>query len=143
MRVRRAVVFVAAAALGVLLVRRQSLPEVRGRLAYLRASAEQPLAARRLGGSSTDFDRNLFRLLEWARQRLRPDTPGVAVITERPIAGRRAYLAVYHLAPIPTVVLPERLPEGWLLLMQGPRRPEGWRVLSEIDIGALLAPSPR
>jgi hypothetical protein len=139
---RRTVVLVAAVALGVLLLRRQPLPELSGRLAYLRASAGQPLAARRLGGSSTDFDRSFFRLLEWARQRLRPDTPGVAVITEQVISGRRAYLALYYLAPIPTLVLPDRIPAGWLVLMQGPRRPDGWRVLAEIDLGALLAPSP-
>ena len=65
---------------------------------------------------------------------------GVAVVPERAVSGRRAYLAIYLLAPTPTILTTGGVPAGWLLLIQGERRPDGWNVVAEGPEGALLAP---
>jgi len=140
MRARRSAVVVCAAALAILLVSDQSSEELLGRLQHLSLTARLSLADRRREASATDFDRGYFATLEWARQVLPKGTLGVAVVPERPIAGRRVYLAIYNFVPTPAVVWPAAVPPGWLVLMQGSRRLPGWRVVSESSLGALLAP---
>jgi len=97
---------------------------------------------RRLGGSSTDFDRPYFILLEWARPRIPKGAAGLAVFPDREIPDRGAYLTIYEFAPLPTLVAPDRIPDGWLALVYGRRRPEGWRVIQELPGGALCDPNP-
>ena len=137
---RRVLSAACVAALVFLLVKRQSPAELRGRGDRILETAALPLEARRIAAASSDFDRRYALLLEWARRNLPPDSPGVVVVTERPIAGRRAYLAVYHFAPTPTVVRSSDPPPGWLVLIQGSQRPPGWKIVAESPHGALLAP---
>jgi len=108
------------------------------RIRSLAHYASQGLAVRRLGGSSTDFDRRYFILLEWARPRIPKDARGLAVFPDEDIPSRGEYLTIYEFAPLPTLVAPDAVPDGWLALVYGPRRPEGWRVLHELPGGALL-----
>jgi len=133
---------VAAAALAASLVASDPPKDLARRVRSLSHYASQTLAVRRLGGSSADFDRHYFILLEWARPRLPKSTPGLAVFPETDLPSRGEYLTVYEFAPLPTLVAPERVPDGWLALIYGRRRPEGWRVLQELPYGALLDPKP-
>jgi hypothetical protein len=139
---RRVLVIGCVCTLGVLFMQRQPLAELRDRLHGILATASRPLEARRLAAAAgSDVDHGLLRLLEWARPRIPPEAPGVAVVAERPIAGRRAFLAIYQLVPTPAVVRSVDIPAGWLVLIQGPQRPPGWRTIAESPLGALLAPS--
>jgi len=137
---RRVLAALGAGLLGGLLLLRIPLGELRRRIEFVSRYAAREPAVRRLGGSSADFDRPYFILLEWARRVLPPGTAGVAVFPERKIPGKGTYLTIYMLAPIPTQVAPERVPEGWLVLAEGSRRPPDARVIAETEGGALLAP---
>jgi hypothetical protein len=110
------------------------------RLRFLRHYASQELMVRRLGGSGAAFDRNYVILLEWARRRLPPGTKGLAVFAG-PIPVHGVHLTLYHFTPVPALVEPRRVPPGWIALVYGTRRPEGWRVLTELPHGALLDPA--
>ncbi|HEY3202476.1 MAG TPA: hypothetical protein VGL03_02340 [Thermoanaerobaculia bacterium] len=142
MRARRLLVFLASASLLVLFLTREPPRDIGRRIDFLRRYASQRLEVRRLGGTSTDFNRRYFILLEWARRRLPAKTPGLAVFPDAEIPTRGQYLTVYHFAPLPTEVAPMKVPSGWLALIQGTRRPEGWRVVAELPYGALLEPAP-
>ncbi len=137
---RRALAALGAGLLAALLVLRIPLGELRRRIEVVARYAAREPAVRRLGGSSADFDRPYFILLEWARRVLPPGTPGVAVFPERKIPGKGTYLTIYALAPVPAAVAPDPIPDGWLVLAQGVRRPPGARVIAETEGGALLAP---
>ena len=104
--------------------------------------ASQEPAVRRMDGSSTDFDRRYFSLLETARPRIPAGTRGIAVFPDGELPIRGAYLTIYEFAPLPTLVAPDRVPDGWLALVYGRRRPAGWRVVEELPYGALLDPTP-
>lgn len=140
MTARRALATLGAGALAAILLARIPLGELRRRLTYIARYAPREPAVRRLGGSSADFDRDYFLLVEWARRVLPPDASGVAVFPERPIPGKGTHLTIYTMAPVPALVAPDRVPEGWLVLAAGARRPPGWRVIAETEGGALLAP---
>jgi len=116
--------------------------EIEGRLAAIAASRRKTLTERRLAAAGTDLDRRLLLLVEWARGRIPPSASGIAVLPERPITGRRAYLVAYELVPTPAEVTSGEIPSGWLALVQGERRLPGWKVLEESPLGALLAPPP-
>jgi len=137
---RRALAALASAALAALLLSWIPLAELRGRWTHVVRFAPRELAARRLGGSSTDFDRPYFILLEWARRMLPPDVRGVAVFPARPIPSRGAYLTFYTLAPVPALVAPENVPQSWLVLAATDRLPSGWPVIARTEGGALCAP---
>jgi hypothetical protein len=134
---------VAAGVLAAALIASDPPKDLARRVRSLSHYASQALPVRRLGGSSTDFDRHYFILLEWARPRIPRDAPGVAVFPDFDLPSRGEYLTIYELAPLPTLVAPDRIPDGWLALVYGRRRPEGWRVLQELPYGALLDPAPR
>ena len=131
----------AAALLGVLLLD-QPWAELPGRVRSLVRFAPRELAIRRLGGSSTDFDRQYFLFLERARRKLPPGAPGVAVLTDRTMPGRGVYLTIYQFAPLPVLVDPDRVPPGWIALVYGMARPAGRPVLAELPHGAILGPVP-
>jgi hypothetical protein len=139
---RPAYAAVAAGVLAASLVASDPPRDLARRIRSLSHYASQELAVRRLGGSSTDFDRPYFILLEWARPRIPKGTPGLAVFPDRELPTRGRYLTIYEFAPLPTLVAPDRVPDGWLALVYGSRRPEGWRVVQELPGGALLAPTP-
>jgi hypothetical protein len=132
----------AAAILAVSLVASKSPRDLVSHLWSLPRYASQELAVRRLNGRSTDFDRRYFILLEWARPRVPKNTRGIAVFPDGELPSRGTYLTIYEFAPLPTLVAPDRVPDGWLALVYGRRRPAGWRVVDELPYGALLEPTP-
>jgi len=133
---------VAAGILAASLIASKSPRDLVRRLPSLSHSASQELAERRLDGRSADFDRRYFLLLEWARPQIPRGTRGVAVFPDGELPSRGAYLTIYEFAPLPTLVAPDRVPDGWLALVYGRRRPAGWRVVEELPYGALLEPTP-
>jgi hypothetical protein len=141
-RVRRLLVLLASATLVFFFLRSAPLRDLALRVESLRHYASQDLAVRRLGGSAAAFDRHYFILLEWARRRLPPGARGIAVFPDKEIPSRGKYLTIYQFAPLPTEVAPAVVPAGWLALIYGPRRPQGWRVVENLPYGALLEPAP-
>jgi len=128
---------VAAVALALLLLARNRPAELAARWRTVIAYAPRELATRRLGGSSTAFDRRFFIFLESARRALPRTTPGVAVLISRP-SEAALHLAAYQLAPVPVILSPGAVPAGWIAAIYGAERPAGWRVLTEVPGGALL-----
>jgi len=133
---------IAAGILAASLIASDPPKDLARRIRSLSHFASQELAVRRLGGSSTDFDRHYFILLESARRRMPKGAQGLAVFHGGELPVRGEYLTIYEFAPLPTLVAPARVPDGWLALVYGPRRPEGWRVIQELPYGALLDPTP-
>ena len=137
MRLRAAAA--AAGLLLILLLARTSPEEIGRRLTALGHNARQEPAVRRLNGTATAFDRGFFVFLESARRRLPLRTTGVAILGAAPTEPA-LYLASYHFAPLPVLVSPKAIPGGWAVAMYGPSRPDGWRVLAEVQGGAWLEP---
>jgi hypothetical protein len=130
----------AAATLLLALFLLQNRPgELRQRIVFLRRSASQELALRRLAGSGAAMDRRYFAFLESARRRIPPGTRGVAIFRNPPTKPA-LYLASYVLAPIPVVLAPRQVPPRWIAAVYGESPPAGWRVLATVPGGALLAP---
>lgn len=138
---RRALAAAAAGVLLGLLLWRNDPRQLRLRALTLARSAGSELAVRRLHGTGASFDRDFFAFLESARRRLPGGTPGVAILGA-PASDRVLYEAGYELAPVPVLVAPDRVPEGWLLAVYGAQRPPGWAVLEPVWKGALLARRP-
>jgi hypothetical protein len=131
---------VAAATLLLVLFLLQNRPsELRQRVVFLRSSASQELALRRLAGSGAAFDRRYFAFLESARRKIPPGTRGVAIFVDPPTKPA-LYLASYTLAPVPVVLAPRQVPPRWIAAVYGQTPPAGWRVLATLPGGALLAP---
>lgn len=140
MRPRRLAAVAAAALLLLLFLLSNRPAELRQRVAYLRQSATQELALRRLGGSGAAMDRGFFAFLESARRTIPPGTRGVAVYLEPPTKPA-LYLASYVLAPTPVVLAPRQVPPRWLAAVYGGTPPPAdWRVLAKLPGGALLDP---
>lgn len=130
----------AAAALLLVFFLLQNRPsELRQRIAFLRRSASQDLALRRLAGSGAAFDRRYFAFLESVRRKAPAGTRGVAIFRDPPTT-EALYLASYVLAPIPVVIAPRQVPPRWLAAVYGETVPAGWRVLATVPGGALLDP---
>ena len=132
----------AAAVLAASLIASDPPKDLARRIRSLSHFAPQRLAVRRLGGSSTDFDRRYFILLESARLRMPEGARGLAVFPDVDLPVRGEYLTIYEFAPLPTLISPDPVPDGWLALVYGGRRPEGWRVIQELPGGALCDPNP-
>jgi hypothetical protein len=130
----------AAVALAVLLLLKNSPHELAARVRSMRAFAPRDLAVRRLGGSSAAFDRNFFIFLEAARRKLPQGTEGVVLSMADPTPAAR-YLAAYQLAPVLVAIAPEPAPGGWLVARYGAERPPGGRMIAEVPGGALLEPA--
>ena len=139
MRRRRLAALAAAAALLVLFLLQNRPGELRRRIVFLRHSAWQELALRRLAGSGAAMDRGYFAFLESARRKIPPGTRGVAIFLNPPTKPA-LYLASYALAPIPVVLAPRQVPPRWIAAVYGESPPAGWRVLATVPGGALLAP---
>jgi hypothetical protein len=137
---RRAAAAGFAALLLVALLAANRPKELRRRLEHLAHYAPRPLEVRRLGGSSTAFDRRLYFFLESARRRLPPEARGVAVFA--PESEQARNLVVYQFAPLPAVVMPRPIPEGWIAAVYGPVRPPGWKHVADVSDGALMWPAP-
>jgi len=137
--VRRLTAAAAAGVLLVLLLARASTGEIGRRWRALGHNARQEPAVRRANGTATAFDRGFFVFLESARRRLPRGARGVAILGAPP-TDPVLYLASYHFAPLPVLVGPTSIPAGWAAAMYGPVRPEGWRVLAEVQSGAWLEP---
>ena len=133
---------VAAGILAVSLIASKSPRDLVRRLGSLSRHASQELAVRRLDGRSADFDRRYFILLEWARPQIPKGIRGIAVFPDGELPSRGAHLTIYEFAPLPTLFAPDHVPDGWLALVYGRRRPAGWRVVEELPYGALLEPTP-
>ena len=130
----------AAAALLLVLFLLQNRPaELRQRIAFLRNSASQDLALRRLAGSGAAFDRRYFAFLESVRRKMPAGTRGIAIFRDPPTT-EALYLASYALAPIPVVLAPRQVPPRWIAAVYGETVPAGWRVLATVPGGALLDP---
>ncbi|MFN2387623.1 MAG: hypothetical protein ABR576_15310 [Thermoanaerobaculia bacterium] len=114
--------------------------ELERRLAHLAHYAPRPLEVRRLGGSSTAFDRRFYFFLESARRKLPEDVAGVAVFG--PESEQARNLVAYQFAPLPAVVRPRPIPAGWIAAVYGPVRPPGWRHVADVSDGALMWPAP-
>jgi len=138
-RRRRLAALAAAAALLVLFLLQNRPGELRQRIVFLRHSAWQELALRRLAGSGAAMDRGYFAFLESARRKIPPGTRGVAIFLNPPTKPA-LYLASYALAPIPVVLAPRQVPPRWIAAVYGESPPAGWRVLATVPGGALLAP---
>lgn len=134
-----AVSLLAALALTVLFLLRNSPRELSARLRSMLVYAPRELAVRRLGGSGTAFDRPFFIFLEAARRKLPAQTPGVVVSMPQPSSAAH-YLAAYQMAPVPIALAPESVPSGWIVARYGADRPPGFRVIGEVPGGALLEP---
>jgi hypothetical protein len=138
-RTRRLAAAAAGTLLLVLFLLQNRPAELRRRVEFLRYSASQDLALRRLAGSAAAFDRPYFVFLESARRKIPPGTRGVAVFRDPPTPAA-LYLASYTLAPIPVVLSPRQLPPRWIAAAYGTTAPAGWRVLATLPGGVLLAP---
>ena len=79
----------AAAVLAASLIASDPPKDLARRIRSLSHYAPQGLAVRRLGGSSTDFDRRYFILLEWARLRMPDGRRGPRRLPRRRAAGPR------------------------------------------------------
>ena len=141
MSLRRAVAALASALLLLFLLWRADLGRVRGRARLLARSSSLDDNVRRLNGTAAAFDRPFYVFLESARRALPPSTAGVAILGA-PATDPALYLAAYHLAPVPVLLAPDRVPPGWLLAVYGPERPPGWRTIAAVWKGALMAPAP-
>ncbi len=137
---RRAVAGLASAFLLLVLLRRDDPARLLGRARTLARSAPLDGNLRRSNGTAAAFDRQFSVFLESARRSLPPSASGVAILGA-PGSDQAAYLAAYHLAPVPVLVSPRRVPPGWVLAVYGPERPPGWRVIAPVWRGALMAPS--
>ena len=139
MRTRRLAAAAAATLLLVLFLLQNRPAELRQRVDFLRHSASQDLALRRLAGSGAAFDRRYFAFLESIRRKLPAGTRGVAIFRDSPTT-QALYLASYALAPIPVVIAPRQVPPRWIAAVYGETVPAGWRVLATVPGGALLDP---
>lgn len=135
---RRLAVLSAAIALAIVFVLAGSPAELPRRAAFLTGTASVELAARRLGGSGTAFDRDYFIFLESLRRRLPPDVPGVAIDLPHPTT-EALYLASYELAPVPVLLAPRNVPPRWVAAVYKRPPPEGWRIVAPLPGGALAA----
>ncbi len=125
--------------LAVVFLFRNSPEELRLRLRSLSHYASQDLPVRRLGGSSAAFDRRFFIFLESVRRKVPAETAGLAIYG--PAASDRVlYLSSYHLAPIPVLIDPPRVPPGWIVAVYGQKFPPGSRLIAPVSGGALLKP---
>jgi hypothetical protein len=113
--------------------------EISGRWRMLESGAGRSLEERRFRGSGTGFDRNFLVFLEALRQSAPPGTTGVAILGPPP-EGPHRYLASYHLAPVPVLTSPLRVPPKWIPVSYGPP-PPGWRVFAPLPGGAMLEPA--
>jgi hypothetical protein len=138
-RARRLAASAAATLLLALFLLQNRPGELRRRVVFLRDSASQDLALRRLAGSGAAFDRRYFAFLESARRKIPPGTRGVAIFVDPPTKPA-LYLASYTLAPTPVVLTPSQVPPRWIAAVYGQTPPPGWRVLATLPGGALLAP---
>ena len=114
--------------------------ELRRRIEHLAHYAPRPLAVRRLGGSSTAFDRRFYFFLESARRQLPAGVKGVAVFA--PDSEQARNLVAYQFAPLPATMAPRRIPAGWIAAVYGPRRPPTWKNVADVSDGALMWPAP-
>jgi hypothetical protein len=137
---RRAVLGVASALLLLLLLRGDDPGRLGRRAGILLRSAPLDLNTRRLNGTAAAFDRQFFVFLESARRAAPAGTSGMALLGV-PRTNEVSYLAIYHLAPMPVLVAPERVPPGWLLAVYGSERPAGWSVIAPVWRGVLMAPA--
>jgi hypothetical protein len=137
---RRAVVGLASALLLLVLLRQDDPERLRSRARLLVRMAPLDANLRRLNGTAAAFDPQFYVFLESARRGLPPATPGVAILGA-PASSPAAYLATYHLAPVPVLVAPERVPPGWVLAVYGRERPPGWKVIAPVWKGALMTPA--
>ncbi len=137
---RRRAVFGVAGVLLLLLLRAASPAGLRRRAEFIVHLAPLDLNVRRLNGAAAAFDRQFYVFLESARHKLPPGTAGVALVGA-PASNPVVYLATYHLAPIPVLVAPARVPPGWVLAVYGPGRPPGWKVIARVWKGALMEPA--
>jgi hypothetical protein len=142
MRTRRLVAVLGFAFLVLLLTVRPNRPgELARRLRLVAHDAGRDLAVRRLDGSSAAFDRRFFFFLESARRGLPPGASGVAVeAPSRTEAARN--LVAYQFAPLPALLAPPEVPEGWVLAVYGSARPAGWQEIARVPGGALLVRAP-
>ncbi|HEY6066878.1 MAG TPA: hypothetical protein VIY96_12035 [Thermoanaerobaculia bacterium] len=138
MSARKLAALSAGAGLLLLFLLANSPRELSRRAAYLARSARLELAARRLGGSGTAFDRKFYVFLESLSRRMPRDAVGVAIRTPRP-SPDALHLASYALAPVPVLVNPEQVPPRWLAAVYELPPPEGWRIVAPVPGGALLA----
>ena len=51
---------------------------------------------------------------------------------------QQLYLASYHLAPLPVLPAPARVPAGWIVAVYGQKSPPGLRLIAPVSGGALL-----
>lgn len=140
MSLRRAALGVASALLLLLLLRQNDPGRLGRRAGLLFRSAPFDSKTRRLNGTAAAFDRQFSVFLESARRNLPAGARGLAVLGV-PRTNQVLYLAVYQLAPTPVLVAPEQVPPGWLLAIYGPERPAGWKVITPVWKGALMAPA--
>lgn len=141
MRLRRIVLFFASGLfLAFFLLRGGLIREITSRVEILRRFGGEDARIRRLAGTSAAYDRRFFEFLESARLALPPESRGLALYAPGIPEREGLYLAIYHLAPLPVAVAPERVPPAWLAAVYGAAPPAGWRVLRELPGGALLTP---
>jgi hypothetical protein len=137
---RRAAAAVFAALLLLVLLASNRPKELSRRLNHLAHYASRPLEVRRLGGSSTAFDRRFYFFLESARRKLPGNVAGVAVFA--PDSEQARNLVAYQFAPLPAAVRPRPIPAGWIAAVYGPVRPPGWKHVADVSDGALMWPAP-
>ena len=130
----------ASALLLLLLLRQEDPARLFARARILFRSAPLDGNVRRLNGTAVDFDRQFYVFLESLRSNLPPSAAGVAIVGA-PASDAAAHLSAYHLAPVPVLLAPERVPPGWVLAVYGAQRPAGWKVIAPVWRGALLAPA--
>ena len=142
MKWRRAAAAAAAALLLFLLLRRDRPSELGLRARTFLRSAQLDLDTLHMHGTAAAFDRQFYAFLESARRNLPAGTPGVAILGMAP-SDAALYFATYHLAPTPVLLAPKRVPPGWVLAVYGTGtdRPPGWKVITPVWKGVLMAPS--
>lgn len=138
MRVRRLLVLLLFCVLLALFLGPDLSAELRARTEILRQLRGLSLSARRMAGQAAR-DRRFFEFVEQARTALPTDAQGLALYAPG-VTQHDHYLAIYHLAPLPVLIGPERVPLGWVAACYGIEQPAGWRLLRVLPGGSLLAP---
>ena len=138
--IRRAAAAALSLLLLLLLLAANRPKELRRRITHLSHYAPRPLEVRRLGGSSTAFDRRFYFFLESARRQLPAGVKGVAVFATDSEQARN--LVAYQFAPLPAAITPRHIPAGWIAAVYGTGRPPSWKLVAEVSDGALMWPAP-
>jgi hypothetical protein len=108
----------------------------------LRAFWRKDPTSRRLEGRAAAYDRRFAAFVVRAAKELPPEAPGASLEAPGiPDWGGR-FFAVYHFAPTPLLLSPDRVSPGWWTLKYPAPDVPSDLVQGSFDGGVLLRPAP-